>query len=121
MLKKNGAWLIAALGIYLYQSTAYSLTTYKLTPGQAMVLTNTLNRPISADCLINAVANVVNSVSINMLSGAGLFNGNSVTRGQTLFQNVYNTQYIPITASAGASARITNIGGYTLQAQCTLN
>ena len=115
---KNRYLLATALLICLSQNAAFSLTTYKLNPGQAMVLTNTLGRSISAYCTINAVGNVVNSLSITALSGAGSFNGTTLSQGQTLFENVANTQYIPITASIGASARISNVGVYAIQAQC---
>lgn len=100
---------------------SYSFTvTYKLAPNQTMVLTNTLNSTLSAYCLINAVANVTSSISITMLQGAGLFNGTTMKQGQILYQNIYNNQYIPITANPTASARFTNIGEYAVQAQCSL-
>ena len=121
MLNNTKNCLLALLIIVLFHPNAQAFTTYKLAPNETIVLKNTLNRPISSYCLINAVSNVVNSISIYMLSGAGMFNGNSITPGQTLFENIYNTQYIPISANAYASARITNIGGYTVQAQCTLS
>lgn len=119
MRKKIRVCLLAPLVIYL--SPAYSAVTYKLAPGQSIIVQNTLKRAISADCLINAVASVVNSISITMLSGTGLFNGTSLTQGQSLTQTVYNTQYIPVSANGYASARISNTGNYTVQAQCSLS
>lgn len=85
-----------------------------------MVLTNTLDTTISAYCLINAVANTPSTISIVMLRGTALFNRTTLNQGQTLFQNIYNTQYIPVVAESGASARITNIGTFTVQANCEL-
>ncbi len=119
MLKNSKFLLLMAVVICCYQHSAFSVT-YKLAPGGSLLFTNTLNRPISAYCLINAVSNVVNSISITVLRGSGVFNGTSATQGQILYQSVYNSQYIPLTASTNASARISNLGSYTIQAQCTI-
>lgn len=107
--------------VSLFHNTSYAATTtYQLKPGTPLIVTNTLNKAISAYCLMQAVSSVVNSVSITMLQGNGVVNGTTIQRGGKSFQNIYNMQYIPITASKGASARITNLGVYAVQAQCTL-
>lgn len=95
--------------------------TYQLAPKQSITLTNPLYQEISPYCLIQAVSSVTSTLSISMLQGRGVFNGTSIAKGGTSFQNVYNSQYIPITASQGASARIANIGTYAILAQCTLD
>jgi len=122
MLKRNLIWSIAT-GLFVFTITNNSFaiaTTYQLIPGKPIVLTNTLNKATSAYCLIQAVDSVVNSISINMLQGNSVVNGTTIQKGGTSFQNVHNIQYIPITASKGASARITNTGSYSIQAQCAL-
>ncbi len=120
MFKKIGVGITTAVLIFLYQSKVYS-TTYSLIPGQSMVVSNTLTHSISGYCLISAYPDAVNSILITMQNGTGLFNGTSLSPGQTLNQNVYNTQYIPFTASARASALIKNTNGknsYAIQAEC---
>jgi hypothetical protein len=121
MVKHLLAWSISS-ALFLVNTQAYSFTvTYKLEPKHSLVLTNTTGSTLSAYCLINAVANVTSSISIAMLRGAGLFNGSSMIQGQTLYQDIYNSQYIPLTANGEASARFTNIGTYAVQAQCSLD
>ena len=123
MFRKIGFWSVRSiLLLCLLSVKAYSFpVTYKLESNRSLVLTNTLNSSISAYCLINAVANVTSSISISMLRGAILFNGTTIKQGQTLYQNIYNTQYIPITANGTANAQVTNIGTYAVQAQCSLS
>lgn len=119
-MKKITTYLMVAFILFVH-TTASATEIYKIMPGNAIVLTNITDHPISASCIINAVSTVVNSISINMVRGNGMFNGTTLSQGQTLFQNVYNTQFIPIAAISGASAIFTNLGSYTVQAQCDLN
>ena len=123
MVKKIGCWAISTIFfLSLVNAKGYAFTiTYKLEPNHSLVLTNTLHTNISAYCLIHAVANVTSNISITMLRGAGLFNGTSIKQSQILYQDIYNTQYIPLTANGEASARFTNIGTYAVQAQCSLS
>ncbi|PJD94596.1 MAG: hypothetical protein CK426_07770 [Legionella sp.] len=94
--------------------------TYLLVPGQPLLISNSLSHPVSASCLMHAALNVVNSISIKMIQGNGLFNGTSIQRGDTLYQNILNSQYIPLIASNNASAIITNLSPYTIQAECIM-
>lgn len=119
---KNWIWAVSsACFIFLVSTQSYSIAVgYKLAPGESMVVTNTFNKTISAFCFMFASTDTTNNISINMLRGSGLFNGTSLSQGQTLVQTIYNTQYVPISANQTASALITNISTYTLQAQCDL-
>lgn len=91
---------------------------YTLSPGQTLTLANNTSAVVSTQCEIHAVANVTNSLSIKMLKGLGSFNGTTLKQGQTMFENVYNTQLIPVVARPGAQAQFINIGTYTLKAHC---
>lgn len=93
--------------------------TYQLMPGAAITVNNSLNQAISAYCLIHAVDFAVNSISIKMVHGSSVVNGTSIQPGGISVHNIYNTQFLPITASSDATALITNRGDYLIQAECT--
>lgn len=97
---------------------AYAATVYQLAAGQSLQVTNTTGSAISASCQITAVSNVINTLVIKILRGQGSINGTSFTQGQTLNEIVYNTQVIPVFASARAIAQITNNTKYTMVATC---
>ena len=92
---------------------------YLLKPGEAIVLVNTTSAPLSAQCQIFASSTAVNTLSIQMLYGNGVFNGTSIKQGGTLFQTLRNLQVVNLSATGGAKARFANVGEYAIQAYCS--
>jgi len=109
-----------SLFLFCGNAHAQNLDILKLTfkPKEAVVVTNTLAKALTATCEIHAVSDRVNSVSIVVTNGSGSFNGTSLKKGQTLTQKVYNLQNIAITATSGTQAQITNLGEFDIKARC---
>ncbi|KTD66613.1 hypothetical protein Lsan_0558 [Legionella santicrucis] len=88
-----------------------------LEPNKPTVLTNS-NTRIAMLCEIHAASNTKNNVTINIMSGKGVFNGTTFRQGDFMVWTIYNMQQIPFTADPGTKAQVTNLGSYTLKAVC---
>lgn len=85
---------------------------------QTVVVNNATNSYILAQCVIGASNMATNSVSIYMLRGNATFNGTTILTGNRATQIIFNNQYIPVTASVGAEAQLTNLSTYPIKLQC---
>ncbi|WP_115711420.1 hypothetical protein [Legionella sainthelensi] len=88
-----------------------------LDPNKPTILTNS-NTRIMMLCEIHAASNTKNNVTINIMSGKGVFNGTSFKQGDFMVWTIYNTQQIPFTADPGTKAQVINSGPYTVKAVC---
>lgn len=94
-------------------------TSYDFPTGQLLTLVNTSSQTTTAICQMTVTSNQNHSILVKVLSGYGQINGTTLSKGQTLVQTVYNTQVIPLTASAGAKAEFINLGPYKVNASCS--
>lgn len=93
-------------------------TSYDLSPGNALMLVNTLPKTIAVQCVLTVVSSQNHSILIKAISGNGQINGTTLNKGQTMMQTIHNAQVIPITANSGAKAEFTNMGPYSVNASC---
>lgn len=90
------------------------LQTLELTlqPKTPVVVTNTNALTINALCEIHTAPYTQNSISIRIISGKGVFNGTTFKQGDYMVWALYNLQQMPLIASPGAQALVTNLGTY---------
>ncbi|CAM2886960.1 Uncharacterised protein [Legionella steigerwaltii] len=89
-----------------------------LDPNKPVLLTNTNKQTLSLLCEVHAVASVKNYISIQVVSGKGMFNGTTLKQGDSLVSALTNLQQIPISADPGAKAHVTNLGTQPVKAIC---
>ncbi|HHT0593379.1 TPA: hypothetical protein ACTXXA_002427 [Legionella anisa] len=89
-----------------------------LEPNKPVVLTNTNKQAISMLCEVHLVSSVKNSISIQIISGKGKFNGTSFKQGDYLVWTLTNMQQIPVLADPGTKAQVTNLGTHSVRALC---
>ncbi|MCE0721658.1 MULTISPECIES: hypothetical protein [Legionella] len=89
-----------------------------LEPNKPMVLTNTNKQAISMLCEVHLVSSAKNSISIQVLSGKGKFNGTTFKQGDYLVWTLTNMQQIPVLADPGTKAQVTDLGTHAVRALC---
>ncbi|KTD40223.1 hypothetical protein Lpar_1540 [Legionella parisiensis] len=87
-------------------------------PNKPVVLTNTNKQALSMLCEAHLVASVKNSISIQVISGKGKFNGTTFKQGDYLVWTLTNMQQIPVLADSGTKALVTNLGTHAVKALC---
>lgn len=89
-----------------------------LEPNKSVVLTNSNKQALSMLCEIHLVASVKNSISIQVISGKGKFNGTTFKQGDYLVWTLTNMQQIPVLADPGTKALVTDLGTHAVRALC---
>lgn len=87
-----------------------------LEPNKPTILTN-LNTRIAMQCEIHVASNT-NNVTINIISGRGVFNGTTFRQGDFMVWTLQNMQLISFTADLGTKAQVTYSGSHALRAVC---
>ncbi|VEB34758.1 hypothetical protein [Legionella cherrii] len=110
--------LLSSVLVLMSTSVCSAPIEINLEPNKAAVLANTNKQTLSLLCEIHAVASVKNYISIQVISGKGMFNGTSLKQGDSLVSALTNLQQIPIAAEPGAKAQVTNLGTQPIKAVC---
>ncbi|KTD70874.1 hypothetical protein [Legionella tucsonensis] len=89
-----------------------------LDPNKPVILANTNKQIISMLCEVHAVSSAKNSISIQIVSGKGKFNGTTFKQGDYLVWTLTNMQQIPVVADPGTKAQVTDLGTHAVKALC---
>ncbi len=111
-------WSLLVVSFSVAASSPTFAIDYSIAPGHQLFLANPKSTAVRVACQISFNSTATNSVSIYVVEGRGVFNGTSLKQGDTAYQSLRNAQSVFIDASAGAKARFTNVGSYTVKAHC---
>lgn len=107
--------MLSALAPVVSANNVYELT---LQPGQSAWLSNNLGQALSAQCLILTTSKNDHSIYIKLYNGSGVFQGTTMSKGQSMVYSLKNLQMISLVADHQVVAEIQNLASYTVIAQC---
>jgi len=90
---------------------------FTLEAGVSLRLANPLANQVTVYCTVQTISTT--AMQINAVNGTGQVNGTSLRKGQSLTLTLVNAQVIPVTASTGAEAVISNLGSYPIKVSCS--
>lgn len=114
-LKQLSCYALTILSTFVF-SLGHTATEITFPSNQPVILTNMRTTTINLMCVIRV--SPPQSISIYIIRGSGSFNGTTFNPGYTMNFLLYNGQSIPIMATKGTQAKVTNLGSNELKVVC---
>jgi hypothetical protein len=111
------ARIVILLILVAITSSAFAQKVFTLNPHETKSLTNYALWTLNAKCSIKGTQ-ASNKILVSVLDNKCMVNGRSLSKGQATSVTVKNHENISVSAEAGASVNLVNLGSDSVEAVC---
>jgi hypothetical protein len=104
--------------LVVFNSSAFAQKVFTLSPHETKSLTNYALWTLNSKCTIKGTK-ASNKILVSVLENNCRVNGRSLSKGQATSVTIKNHENISVSAEAGASVNLVNLGSDSVEAVCT--